>query len=397
MWILEFLFFFVTVVIVWTLFGYFIYIWFRGLFRRKVLPIIPEKLPKMTVIVACYNEEHHIAEKIKEIKERDYPLEKLEVIFVDGGSHDRTLEILEKETAGNPLFKVLHCPQKGKINQLNYALGTASGDIIVNTDADALMSRHALKWIAAEFAVSDNIWVVGAYCRPSKTLEIELYYWSTQNKCRFLESDAWASSIVMAPCYAFRKELLKEFPQDVVADDIYVAFLANTLGYRTVYSRHAMVLETRNPERLSDFIPHKFRKSNAFLRESLRFIYRLPEMNSFCKLMLFTRMVQQLFLPLALLAWITLAGSLVTLLRYDIVIICIVFIIASFSMTILMFSRIKLPDVVHHYSLITLVKGYLLTNLIMLATGLSYPFYKQCSSYARLTKKTADEGESQWA
>jgi hypothetical protein len=47
------------------------------------------------------------------------------------------------------------------------------------------------------------------------------------------------------------------------------------------------------------------------------------------------------------------------------------------------FSFIKTPDE-RGYSIFTIVKGYTITVFIMLATGLSYPFYRQDSSYKRL-------------
>lgn len=386
MWILEFLFLSMTLLIGWTLFGYFLFVWFVSNFKN--IPEIewPEKLPKISLIVPCYNEEKTILDKIKDIERLEYPRELLEIVFVDGGSTDNTVNILRSNTK-DEYVKILISPKNGKINQLNYAFSKISGEIIVNTDVDSLLSRHSLKWIAAEFNVSNEVAVVGAYCRPSKTLEIEKYYWAAQNKSRFMENDAWASSIVVAPCYAFKRTLLSSFPDDVVADDVYIAYLANTLGYKTVYSRHAMVMETRNPEKYRQFISQKFRKSNAFVKESLRFIYRLPEMSYYCKLMSITKLFQQIFLPWAMLFWIMLAGSLITMFRLDMVIFCLFFLFVLFFLTSFVFSRIKLPDLQHKYSLRTLMQVYIITNIIMFATGISYPFYKQNSSYKKIEIK----------
>lgn len=384
MWLLEFLFFAMTLLLGWTLFGYLLLIWFVGLFRRRETPVFPTSWPMISVVVPCYNEEGQIIAKMKDIRGLDYPQDRLEVVFADGGSSDRTSELLIAAIGQDEPFRVVRCPRSGKINQLNYVLPQLRGEVIVNTDADARLSPDALKWIAAEFATEPNVYVVGAYCRPADTIEVEKYYWDAQNKGRFLESDAQTSSIVIAQCYAFRRELLNAFPEDVVADDIYVAFLANTLGFRTVYSHHAMAVETRGPNSYAEFLPHKFRKSNAFLRESLRFLYRLPEMSPFCKVMLITRIAQQLLLPWALLWWIVIAGVLVTLFRFDIVALAAAFLVIFLILTSNIFNRVKLPDGPRRYSLITVIKGYILTNMIMLATGLSYPFFRQGSSYARL-------------
>lgn len=388
MWLLVFLFFIVTVLLGWTLFGYLLFIWFMGLFHRKETPVFPDSWPMLSVIVPCYNEEEQIIAKLEDIRKLDYPRDRLEVVFADGGSRDRTPELLESAIKHDEPYRIIRCPCAGKVNQLNYVLPQLCGEIVVNTDTDARLLADAFKWIAAEFAAAPDVWTVGAYCYPANTLEIEKYYWDTQNKGRFLETDAWTSSIVVAPCYAFRKQLLKAFPEDVVADDIYVAFLANTLGYRTVYSRRAIATETRGPQKYTDFLPHKFRKSNAFLRESLRFLYRLPEMNPFCKMMFITRTAQQLLLPWAMVLWILIAGSLLTLFRFDIVLLDMIFLGILLILANRVIAWVKLPGKPPHHPVATIVKGYLLTTLIMLSTGLSYSFFRQGSSYARLAKKS---------
>ena len=301
-------------------------------------------------------------------------------MFVDGNSNDKTIELLETYNE----FIIHKCPVNGKINQLNYILPKIYSNIVLITDVDGLLKPNTLKWIAAEFNSNPDASVVGAYCYPINTLEIEHYYWSAQNRGRFLETYAKTSSIVVAQCYAFKNGLLTSFPDDVIADDIYTAFLANTLNKKTIYSYHAIAYETRTPKLYSEFIPHKFRKSNAFLRESLRFLYRLPEMNIYFKLILATKIAQQLLLPLGFLIWIILSGVLLTLYRYDIVIIGAAILFFLFVITSRIFASIILPDGIQKYSLLTIIKGYIMTNIIVLATGLCYPFYNQNSNYKRL-------------
>jgi cellulose synthase/poly-beta-1,6-N-acetylglucosamine synthase-like glycosyltransferase len=375
-----------TLLIGWLLFGYFLFMWFVGRFRADKKPEFPSEWPKMSLIVPCYNEEKEILNKLNDIRSLDYPEEKLEVVFVDGGSSDKTVNLLKMHEKSISGMKVVLSPKRGKINQINHVLPRLKGEIIVNTDCDSLLSPDALKWMAAEFSMSDEVKVVGAYCRPANTLDVEKYYWASQNKSRFIENDAMTSPIVIAQCYGFKKDLLDRFPDDVVADDIYIAFHANTLGYKTVYSKYAMAVETRSPETYRDFIPHKFRKSNAFLRESVRFLHRLPEMNSGWKMMLITRTFQQVLLPWIIVFWGMLVGALTFLMQFDMVLVGVLFVAVLFGITSKVFSWTDLPDGSHHYSIGTVIKGFSLTLLIMMATGLSYPFYRQCSSYRRLSE-----------
>jgi len=391
MWILEFVFFTITLLLAWTLFGYFLFLWFTSLFRRRETPPFPASWSMISLIVPCYNEESQIGAKIENIKFLDYPADRLEIVFADGGSTDRTLDLLEASTAGNAAIRVIRCPAKGKIAQLNHVIPLLHGEIIVNSDTDARMSPSALRWIAAEFAAAPDACVVGAYCCPDDSLGVETYYWDSQNRGRLLENDAGTSSIVIAQCYAFRQGLLQRFPDDVVADDIYVAFLANTLGFRTIYSRQAIALETRNPRDYSQFVPHKFRKSNAFLRESLRFLYRLPEMKGLFKVIFVTRIAQQLLLPWAILWWILIAGALITVFRYDVVFFGATFLFILFFLTSRCFAGVKLNGRSTHFSFATMVRGYVLTLAILLTTGLTYPFFRQGSSYRRIQDKEPGE------
>lgn len=384
MWLLVFLYFIVTLLISWMLFGYLLLIWFMGRFKERKPLSFPEVWPTMSVVVPCYNEAGGILEKLEDLRRQDYPADRLEVIFCDGGSSDDTVRLLEEAIRADEPIRVIRSPRKGKIHQLNHVLPSLKGDLVVNTDADARLSQDALKWMASEFCANPEVWVVGAYSTPLNTIDIEHYYWDAQNKGRFMESDAETASIVISQCYAFRRELLSAFPDDVVADDIYTAFLGNVKGYRTVYSRYAIAHETRLPQSYEEFLPHKFRKSNAFLRESMRFIYLLPEMKGFLKMLALTRIVQQLLLPWAMLSWVLIACSLLTLFRPDIVVLDVIFLSILFTCTSRVFAWVKLPDGERRYSLPTIIKGYLLTNLVLLATGISYPFFRQWSCYQRL-------------
>jgi cellulose synthase/poly-beta-1,6-N-acetylglucosamine synthase-like glycosyltransferase len=258
------------------------------------------------------------------------------------------------------------------------------GDVVVSTDVDAKLSPDALRWIVREFGTDPDVMVVGAYCSPTNCLDVEHYYWAAQNRGRLIETDAGGASIVVAPCYAFRRSLLSAFPDDVVADDVYVAFLAQSRGYKVVYSRSATVVETRNPASYAQFIPHKFRKSNAFLRESLRFIYRLPQMNPLGKVMLITRTAQQLLLPWATLAWLTMTGVLLTMFRFDVAVLGFLIVLVTGFLTSRIFAWTKLPVQPQRANFRATLVGYFLTTLIMMATGLSYPFFRQASCYQRL-------------
>lgn len=386
MWLLVFLFGTFTVAIAWICFGCYIFLWFRGLFnnREDIKAVSEEALPFISVIVPFFNEEKDIAAKVNNIKEQMYPKNRMEVVFVNGNSTDASRQVLQANITDAPYMVIEECPVPGKINQLNYALPKAKGEIIVNTDIDGQMKPDCLVELIREFITDPVVMVAGAYSYPATAMDYDEYYWLGQNKGRLLETQAATSSIVIAVCYAFRKRLLQCFPDDTVADDIYVAYLANTLGYRTVYSRRAETAETRTAKRLSEFLLHKLRKSNAFYKETLRFSYRLPEMGTMWQVIYLTKLFQLLFLPLITLFWVVSALSLITLYRLDIVLIGVVFLFVGLVVTNRIFSSVKTPGEKRRHSVFTQAYVFILANLILFVTALSYPFFRQDSNYKKV-------------
>lgn len=385
MWILIFLFGIVTFILGWTCFGYYMFLWFIGLFKKGDREFTDDaEMPFLTVIVPCFDEAENILDKINNLKQQNYPSKRLEILFVDGGSDDGTVDIIKENIKQISYIRLLECPQKGKINQLNHALSESRGNIIINTDVDGRMEKDCLNKLAEEFRRDTNVAVVSAFSSPKNVKDVEGYYWQGQNKGRLLETRAYTSSIAIAVCYAFKKDLLKSFPEDVVADDIYTAYLANTLGYKTLYSTKVRVFEIRGAKNTEEFVTHKFRKSNAFLKETLRFIYRLPEMHGFWRMIFLTKLSQLLFLPWCCLLWVVLSVCLISIKRFDVVFLGTLFLLGLLVITSRILSRVKVPEIHKKYTFTVSIKTYILSNLILFATGLSYPFYKQDSSYQKL-------------
>ena len=92
----------------------------------------------VSVIMPVYNEERYIAGCIRSLLEQDYPKERMEWIFVDGMSRDRTAEILkEYQTQYPDLITVLPNPDKTVPYAMNIGIEHAKGSYIVRLDAHA--------------------------------------------------------------------------------------------------------------------------------------------------------------------------------------------------------------------------------------------------------------------
>lgn len=385
MWVLTSFFAITTIALAWLCAGYFILLRFSSFLRRQRTVPLPDSLPTLSIVVPCYNEQDLILAKLENLLTSDYPADKMEIVFVDGGSTDATVARLRAHIPIGRGVRVSQSPRKGKINQLNYVLPTLAGRYVVITDADGIMQRDTLRYLVAEFHNDERVRAVGAFSHVKNAIWRDRCFWDSQNRGRLIESDANSSSIVIATCYAFRSDLLTEFPDDVIADDVYVGFLANSQAYRVVYSRHAIVEELRGPAHKSEFYSHKFRKTNAFLRESLRFLHRLPDMTGFGKTMALTRIGQQLLLPWAVALWSLLALTLLTLGRLDLLVVAVATLMLTVIIASQAFRSVDVPaGTSGRYGALKQGTVFFETLLLLIAAALSYPFFRQTSSYARL-------------
>lgn len=96
----------------------------------------------VSVVMPVYNEERYIGKCMESLLEQDYPKERMEWIFVDGMSQDRTVEILKEYQAQYPqLIVVLTNKDKTVPYAMNIGIGQAKGDFIVRLDAHAEYDR----------------------------------------------------------------------------------------------------------------------------------------------------------------------------------------------------------------------------------------------------------------
>ena len=91
-------------------------------------------MPPVSVILAAYNEEPVILRTVESILQNGY--RDFEVIVVDDGSKDRTLEVLRERYGNDPKVRVLTQPNGGKSAALNNAIAHSAHDILIAVDAD---------------------------------------------------------------------------------------------------------------------------------------------------------------------------------------------------------------------------------------------------------------------
>ena len=94
-------------------------------------------MKKLSVIVPCFNEEESIPYFYEEIKKVTNSMNvKLELIFVDDGSRDKTLEVVKKLTEDKVVKYISFSRNFGKEAAMYAGLNMCTGDYVTIMDAD---------------------------------------------------------------------------------------------------------------------------------------------------------------------------------------------------------------------------------------------------------------------
>lgn len=126
-----------------TIFLLFIYIGLIVIFTvgwRKIpifqSQIIDKPVTKITIVIACKNEEKNLPQLIQALNNQTY--NDFELIIVNDHSIDRTQEIAESQLSAFHNAMILKSIDSGKKNAITQGIQSASGELIITTDADCI-------------------------------------------------------------------------------------------------------------------------------------------------------------------------------------------------------------------------------------------------------------------
>ena len=202
--------------------------------------------PRVTILIAAYNEEDSIEETLKNKLDLNYPNEKLEIIVISDGSTDRTDEIVQQYV--NKGVKLLKQePRAGKTSALNMAVKLTESDILVFSDANSLYAPDTLIKLVQNFNDPNIGYVTGKmiYANPDGTTVGEgcTTYMRYENGIRSLETKLGSIVGVDGGIDAVRKSLYQPMNPDQLPDFVLPLKVVEQ-GYRVVYEPDAILKET---------------------------------------------------------------------------------------------------------------------------------------------------------
>lgn len=205
--------------------------------------------PPVTLLIAAYNEENVIENKIKNSLAVDYPKELFQVVIVADGSTDKTPELVKRYT--NMGVDLLYQPERrGKMAAINRALPHARGEIVVFSDANNDYPADTIRNLIRPFGnpmvgATTGAKVIG---HGDGTLGAsEGLYWKYESFIKKQESRLGSCTSAAGEVLAIRKNLYSPPPNDVINDDFYIAMQIVRNGYRLVYVPEAKSVERVSP------------------------------------------------------------------------------------------------------------------------------------------------------
>ena len=114
-------------------------------------------LPRISVIIPSLNQGEFIESTLRSVIDQEYP--NLELIVMDGGSHDGTAEILQRYTSRITFWE--SNADRGQSHGINKGLARATGDVWCYLNSDDLLAPGSLARVGALFRDPAVHWVGG--------------------------------------------------------------------------------------------------------------------------------------------------------------------------------------------------------------------------------------------
>jgi cellulose synthase/poly-beta-1,6-N-acetylglucosamine synthase-like glycosyltransferase len=224
--------------------GYPLILAFLARLRRS-----PEKYqpvtPKVTMMIAAYNEEAVIASKLENALGLEYPSDHLQILVAADGSDDRTPDIVRK--FGDRGVELSYDPQRnGKMAAINRAMQFVRYEIVLFSDANNLYEADTLRELVKPFsnpqvgAVSGKKYILDGNDALSNTDGI---YWRYESFIKENETRLGSCTGVSGEILAVRRALYQPPPGNVINDDFFIGLNVMRQGYRLVYAPKARSVE----------------------------------------------------------------------------------------------------------------------------------------------------------
>ncbi|MBL7206175.1 MAG: glycosyltransferase family 2 protein [Candidatus Aenigmarchaeota archaeon] len=223
--------------------------------------------PPVSIIIPAYNEEKNIGKTLKAIFSSDYPKDKMEVMVVDDGSNDNTIDIAKSFDV-----KVLKQNHNGKVGALNYGIKNASNELIITIDADTILKKDAVKKVLSPFS-DKNMGAVGGAMKIECPKNLLSFFQNIEYVSMSLVKEGFSQLFNTSLGFygsfcCYRKSVLQKiggFQDSTTSEDIDVSLQIRKAGYKSLVLGSA-VGSTPAEDKIKVFFKQRTRWSKGMLQ-----------------------------------------------------------------------------------------------------------------------------------
>ena len=246
--LIEWIFLGFIFLVFYTYLGYGIFLGFLVKVKEFILSkknkTLPDDLPEVAVLIAAYNEEAVIADKMINCQALDYPSHLLKIYWITDGSTDKTNELLSKYPEITVFFKK---ERAGKSAAINRAMPFIKTPLTVFTDANTFINPQAIKEIVKEFTDAKVGCVAGekrvlSHHQQNATAG-EGIYWKYESTLKDWDYRLYSAVGAAGELFAIRTFLFISLPDDTLLDDFIMSMKIAQKGYKIAYCKEAYAEE----------------------------------------------------------------------------------------------------------------------------------------------------------
>ena len=205
--------------------------------------------PTVSYMIVAHNEAAVIKKKLENAIGLDYPVDKFQIIVASDNSTDNTNKIVCEFIDNHKDKNIVLCcskEHKGKTNAQNEAQKISTGEILVMTDANTMLSRNAIKELVSYFVDSDVAYVCGkleySNNEDNLTSNSESTYWDLDLFMRDVESRIKTITAGNGALYAVRNNEYIDF-EPIYCHDSIMPFTYGKQGKRALFNPRAVAYE----------------------------------------------------------------------------------------------------------------------------------------------------------
>jgi len=217
------------------------------------LCVVSNPAPTVAVIVAAFNEEKHIAARVENLLQQDYPIDRIRILIGSDGSSDRTVRLARSFADARVEVHDFQV-NRGKASVLNDLAARASADVLVFTDANTVFRSDTVRRLVA--ALSDD---TAAVCgelileEPGKGSNQDHQYWNIERRLKAAESAIGGLLGANGGVYAIRRDVFAPLRPDTICDDFIIAMNVAVAGKGLQYVPAAVAYEDTPSDVMAEF------------------------------------------------------------------------------------------------------------------------------------------------